>query len=269
VCTIGGKDCERTTMILNTILSFIILFAGTSNGFVLPRSSSHKTPKSSSRHHVAGSDVLDLLTNHGPHELLLSLTLKEGNADFARGEFYFYFAAGSGAGGIGLAQVPKFFQWITDNRSLDGVGPTAGGTTLETGLASVVYPTLYEKDVSQIIQKMPTAERIVSRGTSQGYMASKGYIVREDFNLALKGCNPLAISATYDALTRGSGDALSPVRFQEAMDQYRAADNKGTNVLVQDLQAAALTKGSAFVALSFLLFILFFAIGNAGIRGFL
>jgi hypothetical protein len=196
--------------------------------------------------------------------VLLADVQVDVDAETARAEFYFYFFAGSGAGGIGAAQLPRFFRYITENRSLDGVGPTTGGTTLNTGIASLVYPTLYDGDVSKILKKLPSPETIVKKGTSEGYLASLGYVVREDFNRALEGCNPLAKSATFDALTRGTGDALSPIQFQESLEKYK----NSKDAFVGDLQAAALTKLSAFSALSFLLAGLAYVIVEDARRGF-
>lgn len=218
-------------------------------------------------------DLDFLLTSHMPLHDLATVLLADADVDVdvdairdaARGEFYFFFAAGSGAGGIGAAQLPRFFQYINDNRSLDGVGPTEGGQTFNTGIASLVYPTLYEKDVSKILKKLPKAETIVAKGKSTGYFASKGYIVPQDYFQALEGCNPLAKRATFDALTRGSGDALSPIVFQESLEKYR----EGTDTFVSDLQAAALTKLSAFSALLFLLSGLAYVIIDDGIKAFL
>jgi len=185
-------------------------------------------------------------------------------AETARGEFFFFFFAGSGAGGIGVLQLPKFLKYITDNRSLDGVGPTNGGETIDTGIASLVYPTLYQSDVAAILEKLPAAETIVARGNSNGYLASKGYVVRDDYYSALEGCNPLSKSATFDALTRGKGDVLSPIEFGESLAKYRSR----TEDLVADLQAAALTKLGAFSTLLFLLAGLAWVIEEEARKGF-
>jgi len=207
---------------------------------------------------------LQELATPASSSVLLSDVQADVDAETARAEFYFYFFAGSGAGGIGAAQLPRFFRYVTENRALDGVGPTTGGTALNTGIAALVYPTLYDGDVSKILQKLPSAETIVKKGTSEGYLASLGYVVREDFDRALEGCNPLAKSATFDALTRGAGDALSPIQFQESLQKYK--DDR--RAFVGDLQAAALTKLSAFSALSFLLAGLAYVIVEDARRGF-
>jgi len=273
------------------IFAVILIFVFASSNvfaFVIPKSSDHSPNTIDGRHSLRNammipSDVdLDLLLTtshayaytHAPSSLqeLASASLSLADADTvitdaetARAEFYFFFFAGSGAGGIGATQLPKFVRYITDNRSLDGVGPTAGGNKLDTGIvSSLVYPTLYESDVATILQKLPEAETIVARGNSEGYLASKGYIVREDYYLALEGCNPLAKSATYDALTRGTGDVLSPIAFQENLDRYRSS----TDDFVADLKVAVLTKVGAFSTLSFLLAGLAWVIIEDARRGF-
>ena len=187
-------------------------------------------------------------------------------AETARGEFYFFFFAGSGAGGIGLLQLPKFLEYIRDNRDLDGVGPTKGGEKIDTGIfASLVYPTLYQSDVADILKKLPAAETIVTKGNSNGYLASKGYVVRDDFDLCLgESCNPLAKRATFDALSSGKSEILSPIDFNDTLERYRSR----TEDLVADLQAAVFTKLAAFSTLLFLLAGLAWVIEEEARKGF-
>ena len=187
-------------------------------------------------------------------------------AETARGEFYFFFFAGSGAGGIGLLQLPKFLEYIRDNRDLDGVGPTKGGEKIDTGIfASLVYPTLYQSDVADILKKLPAAETIVTKGNSNGYLASKGYVVRDDFDFCLgESCNPLAKRATFDALSSGKSEILSPIDFNDTLERYRSR----TEDLVADLQAAVFTKLAAFSTLLFLLAGLAWVIEEEARKGF-
>jgi hypothetical protein len=263
----GGKTKAKTmrAMIPSDVVDLDLLLATTSHAFVA--TPLHElAPASLSVADTAITSSTGSLTDAVFTTIDVATTTLDGTVDAtvtvdvdaaaatARAEFYFFFFAGSGAGGIGATQLPKFVRYVADNRALAGVGPTLGGNQLALpqplALSALVYPTLCERDVAAILNQLPDAETIVARGNSEGYLASKGYIVRDDFDQALEGCNPLARSATYDALTRGTGDVLSPVVFRENLERYRCS---GTDALVADLQAAVWTKLGAFSALSFLL----------------
>ena len=199
---------------------------------------------------------------------MLSRLTQEMDKETARGEFYFFFFAGSGAGGIGLAQIPRIYGELKGIRDLAGEGPSEDGEPVNAGLSSIFYPTMYRKDVEKVIAKVPSTATISAQGTSTSYLASKGYIDQLDFIASLKQCNPLASYALFEALSGGSGSVVSPDVLEENLAKYRSASDP-VAAFVSDLQSASLTKLGAYGGLFFLLFIVFALIIESGISAFL
>jgi len=192
-----------------------------------------------------------------------------------RKKFYFYFLAGSGAAGIGVANLPNVFQEANVARAAAGTGPTQGGTALDCGpLPKLYYSTeILEADVAEAIQKAPTADFISKRSTGTSYLATRGYIVKDDFvkELIAKKCNPLASYALFDAMSSGKGFAVSPVVYESKLTGYRDNASSGGGVVSSfgsDLNGFLAVKVGAFFGLVFALFVDVALVANAGIAGF-
>ena len=219
---------------------------------------------------IAGSSSHFLLSSTG----LFNEKVKELDPDEARAQFLFYFFAGSGAGGIGLTQIPKLFQEIQELKDLSLVGPSQGGEALNVGpLVSIFYsPPLYEKDVVKVISQMPnSAATISAQGTSTSYMASMGYVVQSDFVATCKGCNPYAASAVFEAMSGGKAKCIQPDDVDAKTNLYKQSsggDGGGLTSMVQDLQGAAATRLGAIGTLAFLLFLIFSLIVESGLQAF-
>jgi hypothetical protein len=195
----------------------------------------------------------------------------------ARAKFWFYFFAGSGAGGIGLAQLPSMFNEAAAARESASTGsPSKGGQALNAGpLVSLYYDNQISlSDVSDVIQKAPTAEFISSNSQSVNFMASKGYIDKNDFirEMKNKGCNALATYSVFDAISSGKGGIVSPVVYDERIAKYRQGSGGGevmASSFVTDLNAFLAVKVGAFIGLVFCLLVDFGLVAKAGIEGFL
>mmetsp|Transcript_3703 Transcript_3703/g.5338 ORF Transcript_3703/g.5338 Transcript_3703/m.5338 type:complete len:261 (+) Transcript_3703:41-823(+) len=239
-------------------------------GFTVPSLST--TQKRFNSRSVASLHVLpesQSLLDDATTNLLISAFQKK-DPETAKAEFFFFLGAGSGAGGIGLSQVPRIYKELSDIRALEGEGPSEGGKAIDSGLASLIYPTIFEADVVKVLKSVPSCEQISKQGTSTSYLASKGYIAREDFIGALKAkkCNPLAACALFDAVSGGSSAIISPVTVEEKLAAYQSATNPVATV-TGDLQACTTVKLAAYAGLAFLLSIVFGLIIVNGIDAFL
>lgn len=209
-----------------------------------------------------------------PSHLLTDLSPEVAGA---RAKFWFYFFAGSGAGGIGLAQLPSMFNEAAAAReTASAVGsPTKGGQALNAGpLVSLYYDNeISLSDVSDAISKAPTAEFISSNSQSVNFMASKGYIDKNDFikEMGKKGCNALATYSVFDAISSGKGGIVSPVVYDERIEKYRQESGGGevASSFVTDLNGFLAVKVAAFIGLVFCLLVDFGLVAKAGIEGFL
>eukprot|EP00591_Stephanopyxis_turris_P007442 CAMPEP_0195510280 /NCGR_PEP_ID=MMETSP0794_2-20130614/2970_1 /TAXON_ID=515487 /ORGANISM="Stephanopyxis turris, Strain CCMP 815" /LENGTH=267 /DNA_ID=CAMNT_0040637667 /DNA_START=26 /DNA_END=829 /DNA_ORIENTATION=+ len=190
-------------------------------------------------------------TFHSSSSLLLSL-IKKTDPSEARGVFWFTFIASSGGLGIGAKQVPEILKDLDNIKALAGVGPTLGGEELKTSkIATLIYPVaLSKKDVEKVIKSVPSCAKISAQGDSTSYMASGGYIDRADFSKALRGCNPLAIRAVFDALSEGKGSYASPTTIDAKLEDWRGKG--GINAFAENLQSAISTKLSSYLALAFI-----------------
>ena len=128
------------------------------------------------------------------------------------------------------------------------------------------------EDVRDVIDKAPSAEIISSKSQNTNYMASKGYIVRNDFiqqmEIGKKRCNPLASYALFDAISSGKGDVVSPVVYNSKLASYRD-EGKGVDLIAVDLNGFLAVKVGAFLGLVFCLLIDVGLVAKAGIEGFL
>jgi hypothetical protein len=257
-------------------LIFLGATVGQAVAFVSPAKtkSTHHYKTTVATHLVTMPEISEL-TNAAitsSSQFLSRLFIKEMDPEDAKSQFFFFFFAGSGAGGIGLAQVPKVYKEIQEINDLAKVGPSQGGAALKTGpLVSLFYsPPLYEKDVAQVISKIPSAAKISAQGTSESYMASLGYVVQSDFVAACSGkgkaggCNPYAASLVFEAMTGGKGKCVDP----DEVDAKTALYKSNVQSVLKDLQSAAATKLASYGTLAFLLFLTLDLIVESGIQGF-
>jgi hypothetical protein len=124
----------------------------------------------------------------GSSTLLLNF-LQRVDPDQAKGEFFFFFFGGSGALGIGAAQVPKIAAELDFINKLGGSPITKGGDDLDCNfIATLGYPEpLKIADVQKIIDDAPFVEKILAAGKKKSYMAQIGYLERQGFNDCFTG----------------------------------------------------------------------------------
>jgi len=242
----------------------LALLSSSANAFVTPAASANARPTTLR----ALPEFLDGILGGGSDEPLTA-------AEYAQQRFWFYFFAGSGAGGIGIAQIPSIFNEASVARSVAGTGSTLGGAALDAGpLVGFYYDNeISSADVADAISKAPTAEFISSRSESLNYMASKGYIEKGDFikEMGAKNCNPLASYVLYDAISTGKGGVVSPIVYEDKLSSYREGVSGGdvASSFVGDLNSFLAVKVAAFFGLVFCLLVDFGFIANAGIEGWL
>lgn len=246
----------------HTLISVALLSAAsTTHAFVSPTTRTSYTIKSS-------LSALPQLP-----DILLSDETLSPVVEAARAKFWFYFLAGSGAGGIGAAQLPSIFKDRGVAIASIGEGKTLGGETFNGGplVGSYYNNEISANDVADVIQKAPTADAISKRSTSESYMASKGYIVQSDFIKEMKNCksNPLASYAVFDAISSGKGGVVSPVVYEEKLAKYRGDGSEVSSSFVGDLNGFLAVKAFAFFGLVFCLLVDIFLFGKAGIEGWL
>ena len=214
-----------------------------------------------------------------------AISLLDPLVEEARGKFWFYFLAGSGAGGIGLAQLPAVFRDASSARAAARGGKTGSGggrgadATLDAGpLVRLYYDSeIYAEDLADAIGRAPTSQYISDRSTSKNFMATKGYIERSDFvkEMDVKKCDPLASYVLFDAISAGKGGVVSPIVYDEKLKAYREEDaGAGGGVVVPssfagDMNVFLAVKLGAFVGLVFCLFVDFGLVAKNGITGFL
>mmetsp|Transcript_7632 Transcript_7632/g.15355 ORF Transcript_7632/g.15355 Transcript_7632/m.15355 type:complete len:269 (+) Transcript_7632:1799-2605(+) len=251
-----------------------LILVACAEGFVVPSLRTQKSLPRSASLALSPESILDQHIVHAASSAvdssshIISSLTRQVDRETAKGEFYFFFFAGSGAGVIGLAQIPRIFEELSGIRALAGEGPSEGGEAIGGGLSSLIYPTIYAKDVEKAINKVSSGETISKNGKATSYLASRGYVDRDDFVESLKGCNPLASYALFEALSNGSGGVMSPDRLDENVAMYRASSDP-VAAFNTALQAATTTKLAAYGGLAFLLFIVFALITESGMNAFL
>ncbi|CAB9516104.1 expressed unknown protein [Seminavis robusta] len=260
--------------ILKLIISLLLfLWLPVATGFVSISSSSSSGRFSSTRRNLAAitPDQIDALTSSS-HSI--AGLLKQINPDNAKAEFFFLFGAGSGAGGIGIAQIPRIVKEVSLIRTLsqEQGAPAPDEETVPTGpLVSLLYPNkLSVKDVQSVVQSIPAAAKINEQGESTSFFASKGYIIQEDFLLALsrqKNNNnkPLTSYAAFQAVSKGTGKTVSPDDVDTRVAEYK----QDLQQFTADFETSAYTKLGSYAALAFLLFVTFDLIIETGIQAFL
>eukprot|EP01041_Mallomonas_annulata_P010475 gene10475-21850_t len=181
--------------------------------------------------------------------LLLNVLMKVP-ANQARAEFYFFFFAGSGALGIGAAQIPKVLAEFKSLELLKG-GKTEGGPDLQCGpIATLGFPEpLKEKDILKIIDKFPSVEEISKKGPKASFLAQQGYLERQGFEACLKDCNPLALFAAFSCFTGGS-DLAAPGEAQDAAMRWKSG---GIEAFKADLFKGSLRRVAAYGFFAFLI----------------
>jgi hypothetical protein len=104
---------------------------------------------------------MDLVHHMGSLDLSL---LQKVSAEQAKGEFYFFFFAGSGALGIGASQIPKIAKQFEEIREIEPQGPSLGGEELSYGgFSGLLYKKALSKaDVEQLIEAVPDSATLAS-----------------------------------------------------------------------------------------------------------
>lgn len=244
------------------ILIAIFFFFGIAAGFLqkrLPSNLNGRSKLDMSYHHGVTLDDVSMLT---------SLFTSTTNKAQAKGEFFFFFFGGSGALGIGGAQIPKLLEEYNNVQKLGGSDITQGGPDLEaSGLATIGYPEkLKQADIQQIIDEMPDMQVVLDAGPKRNFLAKQGYLEREGLAAALPQCNPLALYAVFDAMSKGGGDMANPA---EAAEAYKNWKDNGLQAFASDLTSANGRKYAAFGVFFFLIFIVLELIVESGINAFL
>ncbi|KAL3816904.1 hypothetical protein ACHAXA_006980 [Cyclostephanos tholiformis] len=210
----------------------------------------------------------------------------------ARAKFWFYFLAGSGAGGIGAAQLPSIFRDVDEARDAasrgrggkggggGGGGREGGGGSAETLDAGPFVKFYYDSEISvedlmDAIGRAPSSEYISRMSTSRNYMASRGYIERGDYARGMNdvGCDPLASYVLFDAISGGKGGVVSPIVYEGRLKAYREAMAGDGGIadgrFAADLNGFLAVKLGAFVGLVFCLLVDIGLVAKNGIQGFL
>ncbi len=218
----------------------------------------------------------------------------------ARGKFWFYFLAGSGAGGIGAAQLPSVFRDANEARAAAsassaaaaaasattrggggrrGRGGTSSTTTTTTTLDAGPFVKFYYdanvrvESLIDAVEKAPKSSYIRDNSRSKNYMSTKGYIERSDYVRVMneKGCDALASYALFDAISAGKGGVISPIVYDERLETYAGMIRDGTfaRSFATDLNGFLGVKLGAFVGLVFCLLVDFGFVAKNGIQGFL
>jgi len=189
----------------------------------------------------------------------------------ARGAFFFFFFAGSGALGIGGAQIPKLLAEFDEVKQLAGSFSKGGKEFPLSPVASFGYPEpVYEEDLQDVLDNMPTIKEIQEAGDKKSFMAAAGYLERDAFNKLITeraegNVNKVALQCVFDALTGGGSTTLAPPQaFAEKMPIWKT---QGLDSLASDLQKAQGKRLTAFAFFGFLLFVVFDLIIESGING--
>lgn len=194
--------------------------------------------------------------------LLQTVTKQQANA-----EFFFFGFGGSGALGLGFAQVPKLLKENENIKSRKGAASLGGEDLRLNPLASLQYPeSIKAKDIEKIISSFPTMEKIQSMGEKKSYMSQLGYLERDAFDKSLPQCNPLARYAVFDALSLGGGDMASPLTAAELVASWKGP--QGLSKFSGDLLAANAKKFSAYGVFLFLIALVIDLIVESGRNAF-
>lgn len=206
---------------------------------------------------------------------LVTSLLRRVDPTEARGEFIFFFFGGSGAFGIGAAQVSKLVAQFNALKSLGGARSRGGEDVRCNPLATVGYPEqLKSLDIEHIIQNIPSTDTISAAGTKKSYMSQLGYLERQGFYDCYPDENPLALCAVFDALSGGGGDLVAPQTFSATSSNWLTRDSAGKftvdiDQFKVDLLQSSLKKYSAFAVFFLLIALVLDLIVESGINAFL
>lgn len=206
---------------------------------------------------------------------ILPALLQQVGKSQAQGEFYFFFFAGSGALGIGAAQVPKLLKEYNEIALKKGLGATKGGEKLSLNpVAGFGYPEQLSKaDVLDIIKNIPSVAKIDAKGKKRTYMEQRGYLSRQGFTdcFDAKKTNQLALYAVFDALTGGASSSVAaPPQVEELAAKWKAEAQTGSlNSFVSDLGKAQTAKVGSFGGLAFLIALVLDLVIESGANAFL
>jgi hypothetical protein len=221
---------------------------------------------------IMSHEVFALIPSITEHSSFALSLLRRVEPARAQGEFFFFFFGGSGALGIGAAQVPKLLRGLNEIKSLSG-GESKGGADLNVSpVATILYPErLKAADIEEVIKKTPKISKIQAATDKRTFMVSNGYLERGGYLKSVKNCNPLASYVVFDALTNGSGDYAAPLEAEMKLETWRQGLRNGDNLSAfsSDLFRANIGKLSAFATFVFLIAIVLDLIIESGINGWL
>lgn len=207
---------------------------------------------------------------------LLPAILRRVEPSEAQGAFLFFFFAGSGALGIGGAQIPKLVKAYNEIGELAG-GPTAGGETMPLGtIEKFGYKEdIRVADVQNILSCFPTVKQIQDAGDGKSFLAQTGYLERIGYeravttNLEEQGfpVNPMAVYMIFDALTGGgSSSSCPPQAVFEKVPEWKG--DGGMAALQKDLSSAQSKRIFAYAFFVFLIALILDLIGESFINGY-
>lgn len=205
------------------------------------------------------------LNSHFDSSLLLSILRRVDPAE-AQGEFYFFFFGGSGALGIGFAQVPKVLKEYSDLKERLN-SPTLGGEDYKSNPISTfgLPAPLKVKDIEYIIANLPTVDQISKKGKKETYMAKVGYLERQAFDDCFPNANRLALYAAFEGLSAGAGSFMAP---NEYLERSTAWKKDGIAGFEADLFKSSAKKLSAYSVFAFLIFLVLDLIVESGVNAF-
>lgn len=106
-------NLHTTPTMKNLLLALVAVAVSTTTAFLTPTQTAGRTISSSARDVILPTDFVSSTADafhDGATSLLLSDEALSPAVEAARQKFWFYFFAGSGAGGIGIAQLPAIFR---------------------------------------------------------------------------------------------------------------------------------------------------------------
>lgn len=195
--------------------------------------------------------------------------LQKVDPDQARAEFFFFFFAGSGALGIGAAQIPRLLKENKALVSRSQSSITEGGADFDVSrLAMIGFPEpLKSKDLEKIIKNAKNVEEVLKLGPKKSYMAQLGYVEFEGFEKSLPNCNPLALYAVWEAMSQGSGTLCSPQQYTEKLEKWRS--NGYLDSFKGEFLVAQLKKSLAISTFGFLILLVIDLIVESGMNAWM
>jgi hypothetical protein len=255
---IPNLNCK---IMISSFIFFFLTITIMVKAFKSPIISSHLLKKTniSPLHHSLNQDFITTLTTS---------LLQQVNSDQAKSEFFFFFFGGSGALGIGFAQIPKILQEYSYLSSLKESTNQDGKETLDANPLSLIgYPEpLAKEDISYIIDNLPSIEEIYNKGPKKSYLATKGCLEREGFFACFPTINKVALYAAYEAISQGGGELVAPDSVTPIITTWKT---QGLDGFKQTLLTASLKKYAAYSVFVFLIALVLDLIVESGINAFL